>query len=78
MPESMRERIEQAITVWMTGNHPGRLSDAVLDAMREPDAAMIDAAYDAHDAYEQGDAPKTWFGLTSAWRAMIDHIRGES
>ena len=50
------------------------LSDALaaLKAMREPSKAMLDAAYDAHDAYEAAPEPKAWCGLSSAFSAMID------
>lgn len=37
----------------------------------EPTRAMIDAAYAAHDAYETGESPAAWCGLSDAYRAMI-------
>lgn len=46
---------------------------AVLKALREPNKGMIDAAYAAHDAYEADPTPKSWCGLSSAFRAMFDH-----
>lgn len=46
---------------------------AAMKAMREPTRGMVDAAYDAHDAYEAAPPPKGWCGLSSAYRAMIDH-----
>lgn len=37
----------------------------------KPTVAMVDAAYDAHDAYESAAAPKAWCGLHSAYIAML-------
>jgi len=49
-----------------------RKARAVIEVMREPSRRMIDAAYDAHDAYEKGPTPAAWCGLSSAYKAMID------
>lgn len=46
---------------------------AVLKALREPNKGMLDAAYAAYDAYEEDPVPRSWCGLTSAFRAMFDH-----
>jgi hypothetical protein len=46
---------------------------AAIKAMREPSKGMVDAAYAAHDAYEASPPPKGWGGLSSVFRAMIDH-----
>jgi hypothetical protein len=48
------------------------LALAAMKAMREPTRIMIDAAYAAHDAYEDAPPPKAWCGLSSAFRAAID------
>jgi hypothetical protein len=45
---------------------------AAMKAMREPTRLMIDAAYAAHDAYEDAPPPKAWCGLSSAFRAAFD------
>lgn len=45
---------------------------SVLQAMREPTQAMIDAAYEAEAEYQRAPAPASWCGLASAYRAMID------
>jgi hypothetical protein len=45
---------------------------AAIEALREPTKAMLDAAYEAHDAYEAAPEPKAWCGLSSAFQAMID------
>jgi len=37
----------------------------------EPTKAMIDAAYAAHDAYQDSEGPAAWCGLVSAYSAMI-------
>jgi hypothetical protein len=43
--------------------------DAILDVLREPDAAMQDEAFEACDGFvHRIDIPKSW-------QAMIDHIR---
>jgi hypothetical protein len=38
---------------------------------KKPTKAMIDAAYEAHDAYEAAPAPAAWCGLRSAYHAMV-------
>jgi hypothetical protein len=49
-----------------------RRARAAIQAMREPNKEMVDAAYAAADAYENAPVPKAWCGLASAYHAMID------
>lgn len=45
---------------------------AVLEGIRDPSKEMVDAAYDAHDAFEKADTPAVWCGAKDAYQAMID------
>lgn len=68
MAEKRRELISKPLAnIW------DELALAALKAVREPTQGMIDAAYAAHDAYEADPTPKSWCGLSSAFRAMFDH-----
>lgn len=40
----------------------------------KPTVAMVDAAYDAHNAYESAAAAKAWCGLHSAYIAMLSAV----
>jgi hypothetical protein len=72
----------ERVTSWgyFTGTRKGHClfeARAAIEAMREPTEAMVDGAYDAHDAYEAAPEPKAWSGLASAYRGMIDAALNE-
>lgn len=68
----MRERIVRRLIERLSDGDatPHDLADAVLDAMREPDRAMLDGARDwSIKKYGQGVGID---GATGCWQSMID------
>lgn len=69
-PETMVGVVPFKTKQWCLHKEQAR---AAIEAMRVPSRGMIDAAYAAHDAYEDEQEPKAWCGLSSAFTAMFDH-----